>query len=88
MLVYVSTPRHTHIKHMCNQDFAKIGAWKLKFFCLKNTAIGWRAEQRGATQLSHKDGGLRAKPLSLGDFLIFREKITISTPFGSHFAHF
>ena len=50
--------------------------------------IGWRAEQSGATQSSHIDGGLGAKPLQLGNFLIFREKITILMSFGSHFASF
>ena len=64
------------------------GAWKLKFFCLKNASIGGRAEQSAATQSSHVDKGLGAKPLSLGDCLIFREKITISTPFESHFVRF
>ena len=43
-------------------------------FCLKNTSIGWRAEQSGATQLSHIDGDLGEKPLVLGDFLISRVK--------------
>ena len=64
------------------------GAWKLKLFCLKNASIGWRADQSAATQLSHINGSLGAIPLSLGEFLVFREKITISTKFGSHFARF
>ena len=63
-----------------------MGAWKLKK-SLKNALIGWRAEQSGATQSFHIDGGLGAKPLPLGNFFFFfREKITISTPFESHFA--
>ena len=44
---------------------------QLKFLCLKNIAIGWGAEQSGATQSSHINGSLGAKPMSLGDFLIF-----------------
>ena len=54
----------------------------------KIASIGWRDEQIVATQSSHLDGGLGAKPLSLGNFLIFRVRIVISTPFGSHFVRF
>ena len=50
------------------------GTWQLKFFCLKNASIAWRAGQSGATLSPHIDGGLEAKPLSLDDFLIFRER--------------
>ena len=50
--------------------------------------LGLGCKLSKVVQLNHLliDGGLGAKPLSLGDFLIFREKITISTPFESHFA--
>ena len=64
----------------------KKGAWRLKLFSFKNASIGWRAEQSSTTESFHIDWGLGAKPQSLGDFLFFREKITLSKPFGSHFA--
>ena len=47
----------------------------------------WRAEQSGATQSFHTDGARGEDPVA-GHFLIFREKIIISTQFGSHFARF
>ena len=46
---------------------------EVKGLCLKNASIGWRAEQSAATQLFPINGGLEAKLLSLGDYLIFRE---------------
>ena len=47
------------------------GSLKVDFFLFKNASIGWRAEQSGATQSSHIDRGLWAKPLSLGGFFDF-----------------
>ena len=79
--------RRTH-KQACNYDFAKERAWILKFFCLKNAWIGWQAERNAATQSSRISRGLGVKLLSLGDFFIFQEKITISMSFGSLFARF
>ena len=60
---------------MYNQNFAKGGGLEVKIFCLKNALIGW-PEQSGATQSCHVHGDLGVKPMSLGDFLIFREKTT------------
>ena len=60
LLVYNSIPRHTRATKILLM--LKKGAKKLKFFCLKNASIGWRAEQSGTTQSSHVDGSLGAKP--------------------------
>ena len=61
-------------------------------FCLKNASMEWRTEQSGATQSSHTDGGLRAKPLSLGNCLrkktiVFQRHLDHLSPFG-YFARF
>ena len=50
------------------------GAWKLKFFCLKNVSTGSRAEQSGATQSSRIDGRTKAKAPVVGQFFDFFEK--------------
>ena len=65
--------QHTH-KRACNQNFAKGEGLKVKIFCLKNTLIRWQAEQSVATQSSHIDGNLGAKPLLLGEFFDFSRK--------------
>ena len=53
------------------------------------SSSGRQAEQSGATQSSYIDGGQGAKPLLLEDYFNFsKKKVTVLTPFGSHFARF
>ena len=86
LLIYISTLRHTY-KQASNQDFAKEGGLEVKFFLFEK-CLDCVASQGVLSIISYRRESEGEAPAAVPFFLTFREKITISTPLGSHFARF